>query len=163
MAIAAGSEGRMNSALQWPSRPVPKQRRLLVGLPLAWLLICGSSFVSCSSGSGEGIFDPRPDNRAPVAFDSALTATVNAAMSGFMQAVDDDGDPLSFRIVDPPDSGTVRLDNAATGAFTYTGSATGTDRFSFQVDDGLARSNIATVTVTVHSTQLARGDGRARL
>jgi hypothetical protein len=80
-----------------------------------------------------------------------------------MQAVDDDGDPLSFRIVDPPDSGTVRLDNAATGAFTYTGSATGTDRFSFQVDDGLARSNIATVTVTVHSTQLARGDGRARL
>ncbi|HUO82815.1 MAG TPA: Ig-like domain-containing protein [Gammaproteobacteria bacterium] len=153
----------MNSALQCRSRPVPKRPRIIVAVPLAWLLICGSSFVSCSSGSGEGIFDPRPDNRAPVAFDSSLTATANTAMSGFMQAVDDDGDPLSFGIVTGPDSGTVRIDNAATGAFTYTGSAAGTDRFSFQADDGLARSNIATVTVTVHAARLAHGDGRARL
>lgn len=154
----------MNSPRQWRrSRPILERPRRLAWLPVAYLLLCGSSFVSCSSGSGEGIFDPRPDNRAPVAFDSSLTATVSVAMSGFMQAVDDDGDAVVFRIVDAPDSGIVRVDNAATGAYTYTASATGTDRFSFQVDDGLALSNIATVTVTIGPLQLARSDARARL
>lgn len=123
---------------------------------LVWLPLCGSSFVSCSSGSGEGIIDPRPDNRAPRALDSSTTATVSVPFSSFLQAVDDDGDRLLFRIITAPALGSVRIDNTATGAFTYTGSQTGTDRFSFRVDDGLAESNIATVTVQVMPVTLAR-------
>ncbi|MBA3562506.1 MAG: Ig-like domain-containing protein [Gammaproteobacteria bacterium] len=136
--------------------------RFLPFFLLAWLALCGSSFVSCSSSSGDGIIDPRPDNRAPRALDSSTAATVNMPLSSFMQAVDDDGDRLFYRLVTAPSLGSIRLDNTATGAFTYTGNATGTDHFSFQVDDGLANSNIATVTIQVVPTALANAD-RAQL
>ena len=47
--------------------------------------------------------------------------------------------------------GTATLTNTATGAFTYTPkpNANGTDSFTFQVNDGKADSNVATVTVTI--------------
>ncbi|MGH8496298.1 MAG: Ig-like domain-containing protein [Gammaproteobacteria bacterium] len=132
--------------------------RLLPLFLFAWLILCGSTFVSCSSGSRNGLFDPfdpGPGNRAPRAIDSSTVATVNLPISGFMQAVDDDGDRLFFRVVAAPSLGNLRIDNTASGSFTYTGVLTGTDRFSFQVDDGLANSNVATVTIQVTPMTLA--------
>ena len=43
------------------------------------------------------------------------------------------------------------MTNVATGAFTYApkSNANGTDSFTFQVNDGKADSNVATVTVTI--------------
>ncbi|CAN5208801.1 hypothetical protein BH24PSE2_BH24PSE2_02020 [soil metagenome] len=116
---------------------------------LVWFAVSGSSFVSCSSGSGAALIDPRRDNRAPRAFDSFTTAILNVPVSGFMQAIDDDGDRLLFRLVTAPRLGSVRIEDSASGAYTYLPGSSGTDHFSFQVDDGLASSNIATVTIEI--------------
>ncbi|MCE7980699.1 MAG: tandem-95 repeat protein [Caldilinea sp. CFX5] len=62
---------------------------------------------------------------------------------------DFDRDPLTVRVGDPPDHGT--LDLRATGDFTYTPKSnfTGVDTFTFIANDGQIDSNTATITITV--------------
>jgi hypothetical protein len=64
-------------------------------------------------------------------------------------ASDSYGLPLTYIIVTPPAYGT--LSNAGSGHFIYTpGSGfTGTDTFTFKVNDGFLDSNTATATITV--------------
>lgn len=78
--------------------------------------------------------------------------------NGKLNAVDPEGDPLTFRIVDPPSQGTVVLTNASTGDFTYTARADaiiGKDTFTFAASDGNTESNVAVFTVNVHETPRA--------
>lgn len=78
--------------------------------------------------------------------------------NGKLNAVDPEGDPLTFRIVDPPSQGTVVLINASTGDFTYTArddAQIGKDTFTFIASDGTTDSNLATFTVNVHETPRA--------
>ena len=60
------------------------------------------------------------------------------------------GGPLRFGIVSQPSTGSVTLDDAVTGEFTYTaGSSAGSDSFTFRVEEGGLWSAPATVSVTV--------------
>jgi uncharacterized repeat protein (TIGR01451 family) len=90
-------------------------------------------------------------NTAPVADDLAFTVEPGAVYSGTLPAADANGDALTFAIVENGTLGTVEITDAATGAFTYTphAEASGTDSFTFKVNDGTEDSNIATVTVTI--------------
>jgi len=72
--------------------------------------------------------------------------TLSGSLADFV-SFDADGDTLTYSIVDD-DSGATVLDNASTGAFTYTPTTSGTRTFTYKVNDGLADSNIATITVT---------------
>ena len=90
-------------------------------------------------------------NHAPVASNFALGTKEDTAISDTLKASDEDHDPLTFSLLSNGSKGTATLNNAATGAFTYTPkpNANGTDSFNFQVNDGTADSNVATVTVTI--------------
>jgi hypothetical protein len=92
---------------------------------------------------------PQP-NRPPVAVDDAATTAfaTPVAISVLANDSDPDGDPLTISGVTAPANGSV----SATGAtITYTPAPgfSGTDRFTYTIDDGHGGSATANVTVTV--------------
>lgn len=91
-----------------------------------------------------------PANAAPAATDTAILAVPGTPYSGRLPGADPDGDPLVFVIVQEPAQGTLTLDDAATGAFTYApaAGAAGADAFAFTVGDGTATAGPATVAVS---------------
>jgi VCBS repeat-containing protein len=93
-------------------------------------------------------------NRAPVADDQSLGANSGSPTPVTLSAADPDGDALTYSIVAQPAHGT--LSGTAPG-LTYTSSAgfAGVDSFTFRASDGIADSNIATVTVNVASANHA--------
>jgi VCBS repeat-containing protein len=84
-----------------------------------------------------------------LAHDSSLsTDSGTGLLSG---ASDSDGDTLFPLLMGMPTHGTLQFTPYGDGSFTYTPNAgfSGTDSFSFEVSDGIANSNMATVTLTV--------------
>jgi ELWxxDGT repeat protein len=93
-------------------------------------------------------------NHPPVASGGVLAATCGARVTGTLSATDLDGDPLTFSLVQNGSKGVAAITNPATGTFTYTPSATcssGTDTFTFVVNDGAADSNVGTITVNIRA------------
>jgi VCBS repeat-containing protein len=95
-----------------------------------------------------------PVNDAPVAVDDSYTTpedtTLNVALPGVLANDSDaDGDTLSAILVSEPTHGSLTLNSD--GSFTYVPSAdyNGTDSFTYKASDGQARSDVATVTITV--------------
>jgi hypothetical protein len=87
-------------------------------------------------------------NSAPVAHDGTVQVSEDKATGLDLRASDPDGEPLIYTVVTAPARGTL----SGTGAsLTYRPAAnfTGTDSFTFRVNDGTADSNLATVTLTV--------------
>ncbi|MBW2122995.1 MAG: cadherin-like domain-containing protein [Deltaproteobacteria bacterium] len=99
-------------------------------------------------------------NRAPVAGDLDLTAVENTTVMGTLRATDPDGDPLNYRLVDPPSLGQATVTDTGTGTFTYTPDpgVIGRDSFTFKADDGEMDSNLAIVSVTITPAD-SDGDG----
>jgi VCBS repeat-containing protein len=89
-------------------------------------------------------------NHPPVASDDIATAAEDTAVSINVLANDSDpdGNPLTLVPVSTPTNGT--LVKTANG-WTYTPNANfnGSDSFSYKVNDGIADSNTATVSVTI--------------
>ena len=88
---------------------------------------------------------------APVAQSGNLIATENTVTAGTVVATDADGDPLTYSITTQPQNGTVTLDDASTGAYTFTPNDgyTGSDSFTFQASDGtLASTAVVSITVS---------------
>src|SRR5206468_1110337 len=79
--------------------------------------------------------------------DTALT--VDAASGLLAQATDIDGDPLTAVLVSGPSHGTLGLNSD--GSFSYTPAANynGSDSFVYEINDGTADSNLATVSLTI--------------
>lgn len=98
-------------------------------------------------------------NNAPVATTVAVTGVgEDQAFSGQLAATDADADTtLTFAVVSQPADGTITIDNAATGAFTFTQNAafdslgageSATRSFTYSVSDGNATvQQTATITV----------------
>lgn len=91
-----------------------------------------------------------PVNDAPTAQSGSLTMKEDTVGSGQLRAEDIEKSPLTYVLVEKPNSGTVVV-NAATGAYRYTPNADyyGNDRFTFRVSDGSLTSAIRTVSITV--------------
>jgi len=90
-----------------------------------------------------------PVNDAPVAENQRVSGTVGRTISGTVKATDVENDPLTYTVVSWPSKGTLTMDE--NGAFTYSSSHSGQDSFTFKANDGIADSNVATVTVQVRS------------
>lgn len=90
-------------------------------------------------------------NTAPSAKNSTLQLNEDGVGTGTLQATDVEGNGLTFTLVSNGSKGTATITNQATGAFSYTPAAnvSGTDTFTFKVNDGTVDSNTATVTVTI--------------
>ncbi|MFN8470148.1 MAG: Ig-like domain-containing protein [Caldilineaceae bacterium] len=89
-------------------------------------------------------------NNAPVADDQSVATAEDAAVNITLTATDGDGNPLSYSVVAQPTHGTL---SGAAPNVTYTPAAnfSGTDSFTFKANDGLADSNVATVTIVVNA------------
>ena len=95
-----------------------------------------------------------PVNDAPVAANDAYTTaedtTLTVLASGILANDSDvDGDPLTTVLVTDVAHGLLSL--GANGSFIYTPSLnyTGVDTFTYRATDGLANSDVATVTITI--------------
>ena len=88
-------------------------------------------------------------NDPPVAQNAAITVSEDTATNGQLQAQDPEGSSLTYTVAAGPTRGSLTIQNS--GAFTYTPDAdvSGSDSFTFQVSDGQATSNIATVSITI--------------
>jgi hypothetical protein len=95
-------------------------------------------------------------NRLPVADDQSVSADWGVAKDIELTGSDEDGDTLTYSIVEPPAHGTLTGDAPN---LTYTSSCTyfGPDSFTFKVNDGTEDSNIATVSITVQKTYAFTG------
>ena len=87
-------------------------------------------------------------NSAPVAIDQSVTTTENTALPSLFAGSDVDGDALTFGVLTQPEHGTL---NGTAPSLTYTPATDyhGPDTFTFQVNDSLESSNVATVSITV--------------
>jgi len=90
-------------------------------------------------------------NFPPEAVDGIINTDEDVEVTGVLQALDPDGDPLSYSIVSNGSKGSAVITNISTGAYTYSpnADANGVDSFSFKVNDGLLDSVTATVTVNI--------------
>jgi len=91
-----------------------------------------------------------PVNDIPVSNNGNLVTNEDEIFNGQLVSTDIDSDPLDYIIVEHSLKGTVVILNDS-GAYAYTPNenANGTDSFSFKVNDGIADSNIATVSISI--------------
>jgi probable HAF family extracellular repeat protein len=88
-------------------------------------------------------------NHAPTASGGkGVTTTKNTAVSITMVGSDPDNDPLTYTVVSQPANGTLS-GSGANRTYTPAKNFTGSDSFTFKVNDGKADSNVATVFITV--------------
>lgn len=92
-----------------------------------------------------------PADDPPVAADGSLMTNESASQTGTLTATDIDSVSLTFRVISGPSHGGVIIDDAATGAYTYTPdpSYNGPDTFKFVANDGTQDSNEGTIAITV--------------
>jgi glycerophosphoryl diester phosphodiesterase len=91
-----------------------------------------------------------PDNHAPDAADGTGEGLKNGVITGHLTATDPDGDaPLTYSLKDGAEHGTVTV--KADGSYEYTAAAgySGSDSFTFKVDDGHGGTDVATVHLTI--------------
>jgi uncharacterized repeat protein (TIGR01451 family) len=92
-----------------------------------------------------------PFNRPPLALDQQATFYRNRPDTLVLGASDPDEDAVTFGLVTPPAHGTIEAWDALTGTARYVPDLDyeGPDQFTFDADDGVARSAPATVTIDV--------------
>jgi len=90
------------------------------------------------------------NNHPPVANNQPVTTNQNVSKVITMQAIDSDGDSLTYSIVDEPAHGSP-LTISQQNQVTYTPNAdySGTDEFTFKANDRTCDSNIAKVSIQI--------------
>ncbi|BBA70568.1 Ig domain-containing protein [Geobacter sulfurreducens] len=93
-------------------------------------------------------------NDAPTAIAQTIGTTRNSAAAIVLTGSDMDGDSLSYTVTGQPQHGTL---SGIAPNLTYTPSAnyTGSDSFTFSVNDGTVTSTPATVSITVNFSNVA--------
>jgi hypothetical protein len=97
-----------------------------------------------------------PPNSPPVAADDAFAVdegqTLNVAAPGVLgNDTDANTNPLTAVLIDGVATGTLALQPGGSFSFTPPPGFNGTTSFTYQADDATARSNTATVTITVNA------------
>jgi hypothetical protein len=89
-----------------------------------------------------------PVNDAPVANSTSVSTSVNNSVAVALSATDVDGNPLTYTILSNPSKGTL---SGTAPNLTYTPGTgnTGSDSFTFKVNDGTVDSGIATVSLSI--------------
>jgi len=112
------------------------------------------SFSSGTKGNEVTVelFLLQEQNQSPISENLSLSTYKNIPVTGYFQAVDAEGDPLTFQITDTPARGSVTLAEDGTGRFVYTPyeNKTGKDSFTYvSVDSAGNISNPAKVSVRI--------------
>lgn len=88
------------------------------------------------------------ENTAPVANSISVSVVQNSSASITLEGNDDDGDPLTWHLGDPPAHGSLS-GTAPDLVYTPETDYAGEDSFIFWCNDGFINSNEATVSITV--------------
>jgi len=97
------------------------------------------------------ILQARPANRKPVAFARMVRTPKNQSVRLSLNGSDVDHNPLSYIITNRPKHGTLS-GNPPNLTYSPARNFTGKDWFTYQVQDGRAVSNVATVTIQVKAS-----------
>ena len=89
--------------------------------------------------------DP-PGNDAPVASDLSYAFDGTATVDITLTATDNEGDSLTYEVVDGPSSGALS-GTAPNLTYTFSGASPDHDSFTFKSNDGSVDSNVATVSI----------------
>lgn len=92
------------------------------------------------------------ENHPPVARDLELSTFKNVSVTGYFDAVDAEGDVLTFKLISNPARGAVELAEDGSGSFVYRPyeNKTGKDRFTYVAVDGAGnQSGKGTVLVRI--------------
>ena len=92
------------------------------------------------------------NNSAPVAYDQFVQATMNTPVNITLFGSDANNNSLTAIIDQSPSNGTLSEINQETGVVSYTPKPgfSGQDSFTYKVNDGIADSNPATVSIIVN-------------
>ncbi len=92
-------------------------------------------------------------NRPPQVTDLTRSVWYERPLELQLAAADPDEDPLTYQILDPPQHGTLSDIDPATGRVRYTPAPgySGSDAFTFRVEDGYAASPVGTVHLEVQT------------
>jgi len=94
----------------------------------------------------------KEQNLAPIAENMSLSTYKNVPITGYFQAVDAEGDPLTYQITSTPARGSITPAQDGTSRFVYTPyeNKTGKDSFTFVATDSAGnQSNPAKVTIRI--------------
>ncbi|KAF0191356.1 MAG: hemagglutinin/hemolysin-like protein [Gammaproteobacteria bacterium] len=124
------------------------RRGTLTGCLLLALAGCGGG----SGGSGGGT-----DSALATVKSSTISTLQNTPVTGYFNATILIGRTPTYRIVANGTRGTAVVSNQAGGEFTYTpnNNATGSDFFTFKVNDGFGDSELAVVSVNILPNRVA--------
>jgi len=105
----------------------------------------------------------REQNQSPIAENMSLSTYKNVPVTGYFQAVDAEGDPLTFQITDSPARGSVTAAEDGTNRFVYTPyeNKTGKDSFTYVAVDSAGNiSNPGKVSIRIEkaSTTVSYSD-----
>jgi uncharacterized repeat protein (TIGR01451 family) len=114
----------------------------------------GYTITDGIGGTNNSLITVTVTNLPPTAFGQSVATTENIALPIPLTGSDPAGRPLTFIIVSSPAGGTLTGLNTNTGAVTYTptNNFTGTDTFTFRVNDGYNSSATATISIAVTPT-----------
>ncbi len=89
-----------------------------------------------------------PVNDAPVAQNQSLSTEVNSPLAIELAGLDVDGDSLTFTVLADPEYGSLS-GTAPSLQYTPVAGYTGSDSFTYSVNDGTLDSEIATISITI--------------
>ncbi len=92
---------------------------------------------------------PVPTNSAPDAVDAIAQVSQDIAITGKLTATDANGDPVVFSVGDGPQHGTLTLKADGTYVYKPADGYTGSDSFTYIVNDGHGGVDEATMTLSV--------------
>lgn len=123
-----------------------KYRALLLALLLIVMLAFPAAAMALTTSTTE------QTNSAPIAENLSLSTYKGIAITSRFAAMDPDGDPVTFQIVDSPARGQITVDSNDTAAFWYTPyeGKKGKDSFTYvAIDDKGNMSEPATVKIVI--------------
>ena len=106
-----------------------------------------------SSNTGTVSVTIAKNNQIPVAHASSFSGITDTVINGHLNGSDPDGDPLTYFLVDTPSNGTLTLEPSGEFSYTPNQNTTGTDTFTFKVNDGTEDSASAQVNITINDSQ----------
>lgn len=106
-----------------------------------------------NSGNGTISVTITQVNHPPTAQPTSFTGGPNTTISGRLNGSDPDGDSLTFSVVSQPGKGGLTLNPSGTFTYTPNQNASGSDTFTFKVNDGSIDSSPATATIILSNVE----------
>jgi large repetitive protein len=91
-----------------------------------------------------------PQNDPPQANNQNVSTNEDTPLTFDLDAVDPDGDPMTFEIVSGPTQGSLSGGTGRSRTYTPNANYNGTDSFTFKAKDAGGESNVATVIITIN-------------